>query len=285
MDSRSPDRIRAHYEVERELSDRLREAPAERRLALYGEVYDELFERVPDHPMLSLAADRTARDANVEGELGFLRRFLRPDTSFLELGAGDCALSRRVATMVNAVYAVDVSESLTAAARDSGEIQVVLSDGVSVEVPRESMALAYSNQLMEHLHPEDALMQLRNVWLALAPGGRYVCVTPNRLNGPHDVSKYFDRVPSGFHLKEYTVTELARLMRATGFSHVASYVHVRGKTVKVPLRAVTSLETVLQLLPHAVRLKIASSRPWRWALGIRLVGRKGNAAPPSRTRP
>jgi hypothetical protein len=107
------------------------------------------------------------------------------------------------------------------------------------------------------------------------PGGRYVCVTPNRLNGPHDISKYFDRVPAGFHLKEYTVTELARLMRATGFSDVASYGHVRGKTVKVPLRAVASLETVLQLLPHAVRLKIASSRPWRWLLGIRLVGRKG----------
>ena len=69
MDSRSPDRIRAHYEIERELSDRLREAPAERRLALYGEVYDELFERVPDHPMLSLAADGTARDANVEAAL------------------------------------------------------------------------------------------------------------------------------------------------------------------------------------------------------------------------
>ena len=138
------------------------------------------------------------------------------------------------------------------------------------------MALAYSNQLMEHLHPDDALIQLRNVWLALVPGGQYVCVTPNRLNGPHDISKYFDRVPTGFHLKEYTVTELARLMRATGFSHVASYAHVRRKTVKVPLRAVVSLETVLQLLPHAVRLKIASSRPCRWVLGIRLVGRKGN---------
>ena len=276
MDSRSPDRIRAHYEIERELSDCLREAPADRRLALYGEVYDALFERVPDHPMLCLTADGTARDANVEAELGFLRPFLRPGTSFLELGAGDCALSRKVAPIVDAVYAVDVSESLTAAASDSGEIHVVLSDGVSVDVPRESMALAYSNQLMEHLHPDDALIQLRNVWLALVPSGQYVCVTPNRLNGPHDISQYFDRVPTGFHLKEYTVTELARLMRATGFSHVASYAHVRRKTVKVPLRLVEGLETVLQLLPHAVRLKIASSRPWRWVLGIRLVGRKGN---------
>jgi SAM-dependent methyltransferase len=274
VNSRSPDRIRAHYAIERELSDRLRKAPADRRLVLYGEVYDELFERVPDHPMLCLAADETARTANVEGELRFLRRFLRADTAFLELGAGDCALSRRVATMADAVYAVDVSESLTAAARESGEIHVVLSDGISVDVPRESMTLAYSNQLMEHLHPDDALKQLRNVWLALVPGGLYVCVTPNRLNGPHDVSKYFDRVATGFHLKEYTVNELSRLMRATGFSEVASYAHVRGKTARVPLRAVTSLETVLQLLPHAVALKMASSRPWRWLLGIRLVARK-----------
>jgi hypothetical protein len=31
---------------------------------------------------------------------------------------------------------------------------------------------------MEHLHPEDAFEQLRNIIRALAPGGRYVCITP-----------------------------------------------------------------------------------------------------------
>ena len=86
------------------------------------------------------------------------------------------------------------------------KIHVVLSDGVSVEVPAASVTLAYSNQLMEHLHPDDALVQLRNIVRALAPGGLYVR-HPNRLTGPHDISMYFDRVATGFHLKEYTATE------------------------------------------------------------------------------
>ena len=41
MDTRSPDRIRAHYEIERDLASRLREAPAAERLALYRTVYGE----------------------------------------------------------------------------------------------------------------------------------------------------------------------------------------------------------------------------------------------------
>jgi len=46
---RSPERVRAHYEIERQLADRLRAAPKEARRQLYSEVYDELFERVADH--------------------------------------------------------------------------------------------------------------------------------------------------------------------------------------------------------------------------------------------
>jgi predicted SAM-dependent methyltransferase len=38
-------------------------------------------------------------------------------------------------------------------------------------VRAESVDLAYSNQLMEHLHPDDASEQLANVYRALKPGG------------------------------------------------------------------------------------------------------------------
>ena len=65
--------------------------------------------------------------------------------------------------------------------------------------------------------------QLRNLFAAIAPGGSYFCVTPSRLNGPHDVSKYFDTVARGFHLKEYTVTELEQLFRGVGFKRIQAY--------------------------------------------------------------
>src|SRR3712207_8321428 len=60
----------------------------------------------------------------------------------------------------------------------------------------------FRSQLMEHLHPEDAAEQLANIARALAPGGVYVCVTPNRLYGPSDISMYFDDVRSEEHTSE-----------------------------------------------------------------------------------
>lgn len=274
METRTPDQIRAHYEVERELADRLRRAPAHERLRLYSEVYDALFERVPDHPQLSKAGHKAVRTREVARELGFLNRFLTPKTVFLELGAGDCALARKVVSLVRTTYALDVSEVITAAAREGGGIHVVLSDGVSVDVPPGTIDVAYSNQLMEHLHPDDARMQLTNIWRSLAPGGRYVCVTPNRLSGPHDVSQYFDSVATGFHLKEYTVIELSRLMKGVGFGRVALYVSGRDRTLKLPVPMIASLEAVLQRFPHRARKALASRPPLRWALGIRIVATK-----------
>jgi SAM-dependent methyltransferase len=274
VETRTLDQIRAHYEVERELADRLRQAPAHERLRLYSEVYDALFERVPDHPQLSKAVHKAVRTREVAAELGFLDRFLTPNIVFLELGAGDCALAMKVVPSVKMTYALDVSDVITAAARECGGIHVVLSDGVSVDVPPGTIDVAYSNQLMEHLHPDDARVQLTNIWRSLAPGGRYVCVTPNRLSGPHDVSQYFDSVATGFHLKEYTVIELSRLMKDVGFSSVASYVSGRDRTLKLPVPVISSLEAVLQRFPNRAQKALASRPPLRWALGIRIVATK-----------
>jgi SAM-dependent methyltransferase len=271
-DTRSPERIRAHYEVERELADRLRAASAAERLGLYSSLYDTLFASVPDHPLLTDAPGEARRRTEVESQFRFLAEFIVPGSTFLEVGAGDCALAREVARTARVVYAVDVSESITSDGRESGEIDVILSDGVSIDVPEGTVDLAYSNQLMEHLHPEDAAAQLANIRRALAPGGRYVCVTPNRLNGPHDVSKYFDPVATGFHLKEYTVTELAKVMQEAGFLRVSVYAHARGKTMRLPLVMIVALERILQSTPTRVRAKLAASRPLRWMLGIRAVG-------------
>jgi SAM-dependent methyltransferase len=202
----------------------------------------------------------------------FLRHFLRPDITFLEIGPGDCSLSKEVARSARQVYAVDVSETISLLADRPENLEIVISDGVSIPVPPQSVDLAYSNQLMEHLHPEDAFAQLRNVACALAPGGRYVCITPNRLNGPHDVSSHFDQEARGFHLREYTVTELVRLFREAGFSRARAYAQARGRVAPIPGPLAAGIERGLQALPFRTRRRVADSLPWRWALGIQVVG-------------
>ena len=116
-----------------------------------------------------------------------------------------------------------------------------------------SVDLAYSNQVMEHLHPEDALEQLANIHRALKPGGKYVCVTPNRLNGPHDISRYFEKTAVGLHLKEYTFAELSGLMRESGFRHVSACYMTEGHARVLPAGPVSALEQIVAVTPMRAR--------------------------------
>ena len=195
--TRSPERLRAHYEIERELSDRLREGSFADRSRLYTEVYEELFARVPDHPQLTWAEDEAERRETVAKQLRMLAPFLGGSPVFLEIGAGDCALSAAVAERTGApVHAVDVSPTIVNLTDLPAGVEVHLSDGREIPAPPGSVDVAYSNQLLEHLHPDDALTQTRNVFEALRPGGVYVCLTPNRLTGPHDISMFLRPGPA-----------------------------------------------------------------------------------------
>ncbi len=273
-ESRTPEQIRQHYDVEVELASALRNATKDERRRLYAELYDELYRRVPEHPQLVRKHSEAASRAAIDLQMRFLERFLDPDGTYLEIGAGDCCLTFEVAGHVRMAYALDVSAEITRSAQAPPNFALILSDGCSVPVPPGSVTVAYSNQLMEHLHPDDAVEQLRNIHCALAHGGRYVCVTPNRLNGPHDVSQYFDVEARGFHMKEYTTTDLARLFQAVGFRRVVPYLRVLGRYFAVPLALPSAVETVLARLPVRMRRRLAMAVPCRWFLGIQLVGVK-----------
>ena len=256
---RTPEELKEHYLIERELADRLRRADRTERAALYGVLYDELFRRVPRHPQLTRKQDAEARAKAVAVRLPLVGRFLRPETVFLEIGAGDASLCRAVAKHVRKCYALDVSREILDLT-GAQNLEPILSDGCSVPVPKGSITLAYSYQLMEHIHPDDAVDQLRNIFAALAPGGTYLCVTPNRLNGPHDISRFFDDAATGLHLKEYTVTELAKLFRAVGFSRIVPYVGLSHHYFRISLTALVALEALIALFPAQLRRRIWSLR-------------------------
>ncbi len=273
-DTRTPDRILAHYLVERELADRLRHASAHERLSLYGEVYEEIFRRVPDHPQLIKTSTPAVKARQVASQLPAIERFIGPEMTFLEVGAGDCSLSIALAPKLKHTYALDVSPTITAPAAGVANVTVVISDGQTVPVSPRSIDLAYSNQLMEHLHPDDALAQLGQIAAAIAPGGRYLCVTPHRYNGPHDVSRGFGHEATGFHLREYTTLELKRLFLRAGFDRVTCLVGAKGRLIEVPVALVGAIERALALLPAHIRTRIAEGPLVRPFFGIRIVGQR-----------
>ena len=271
--SRSKERLRAHYMAERAIADRIRAAatPGERR-AIFATMYDELFALVPDHPRLTRSASTAAREGDVEWNMAQLRPYLFPGCTFLEIGAGDCALSARVAREAQTVYAVDISDQRQAEL--PANVKLVITDGRSIDVPPASVDVAFSDQLMEHLHPDDATEQLRNIHRALKPGGVYVCVTPNAVYGPCDISMQFDDVARGFHLKEYRLAEVRALLRDAGFPRTHVYVGARGCFARSPAFVVETLEAVLGSLPSGLRKRVAGSKPMRALLNIRVAGIK-----------
>lgn len=274
-DTRTPEQLRQHYEVERELADRLRNATKEQRRTLYSEVYDELFKRVPQHPQHTNKSSPERLAADVAEKMEILTPFLTPKTVFLEVGPGDCELAKTVASQVAQVLAVDVSDEITRKRTLPENLRLVLSDGSTIPVAPGSVNVAYSNQLMEHLHPEDAVEQLRHLHAALAPGGVYLCITPSRLTGPHDISCFYDREAIGFHLKEYTVGDLSALFRQVGFSKTRIIFGGRGKFMLLPTWPAVVCEKLLSLLPYGLRKAIALKPPFRWLFGVRLAGFKG----------
>jgi SAM-dependent methyltransferase len=271
---RSFERVKDHYVIEKQLAARLRSANRNDRRHLYSELYDELFRRVPDHPQLTSKADAETRGVEVSERLNLLQPYLSAQTTYLELGPGDCALAIAVAQRVKKVYAVDVSREVSAGTVLPENMELVISDGCSVPVPDGLVDVAYSDQLMEHLHPDDAREQLENVYRALMPGGVYVCITPNQLSGPHDVSRYFDHLATGFHLREYTARELTSLFKEVGFSQCAALVGARGSHFAAPVALIKLIESLLTALPRGFGKTLARGLPLRLILGVKLVGTK-----------
>jgi SAM-dependent methyltransferase len=205
-----------------------------------------------------------------------IKKYLSPASVFLDIGAGDCVLAINVAKFVKKAYAIDVSSAITKDYKWPKNLRFILTDGLKFPIRNSSVDLAYSNQLMEHLHPDDAFAQVRGIYDALKTKGKYICITPNKLSGPHDISCHFDEIATGFHLKEYTVAELVKLFKRAGFSDIKLIIAKKNRIIfnGFPLFIIAALESALKTMPFRFRKKLARSRPIRTLLGIKIVATK-----------
>jgi SAM-dependent methyltransferase len=99
-------------------------------------------------------------------------------------------------------------------------VYIVLGTADHLDFPDSSFDLVFSQQVIEHLHPEDLPGHFFECYRVLRPGGILSVETPNRHTGPQDVSRGFVRVAEGLHLREWSVRELIQLFRQAGFVRV-----------------------------------------------------------------
>lgn len=271
---RSRARLEHHFDVERELAKRIRDSDRDSRKKLYTSVYDELFKRVHDHPQLQEKVDPIKRQRRIDWQVSHLRTLVPASGNFLEIGPGDCALSIAMSDHAKTVTAVDVSNEITRRNDLPLNFSLLISDGTSIACADGSIDLAYSDQLMEHLHPDDAREQLKEVYRVLRPNGKYLLITPNSAIGPHDVTKYFDiDSPQGLHLKEYTFAELDELLAHVGFTKRAALVGAMGHYFAIPIAWANRLEALFMKAPRSVRKTFIKSKLIRPVLNLFLGAR------------
>ena len=253
-DRRSPERLRVHYEVERALADRLKAAATRaERSRIFATMYTELFAQVPDHPRLTVQRDPAAEARGVQRLLGLLRPHLHSGLEYVEFGAGAGALALAVCPYVKRVRAVEIADQIPPGVTRPANFELVLYDGYETGIGPGSVDLVFSEQFVEHLHPQDAEDHFALVHRLLRPGGRSLLRTPERWTGPHDVSRGFSDTPQGFHLREWSYRELAATARALGYRRQITLWNGGPICVRWTLGAAVVAEAAAAPLPGTTR--------------------------------
>lgn len=243
--NRSYDQVFNHYQVEKRLAYKLKQADRRARTEIYSTMYDELFSKVPDHPRLTKRNDEAESRKKVGHRLAFIKRFLKKDEVFVEFASGDGRLLKEAAQHCGQAIGVDISDQ-----RDSNEhfpdnVDVIVYDGYDLSsIPNDSVDFIFSDQLIEHLHEEDVELHFETIKRILKKGGAYAFRTPHAFCGPHDVSQYFSDSPECFHLKEWKFKDVKAIERI-GFTRVKYYWSAKNIHVRMPRLYFMALESLL----------------------------------------
>ena len=225
---------------------------------MFKALYDELFQRVPDHPRLTRRDSAEASRRKAEGQMRLLSSFLNGETTLVEFAPGDCRLAYMAAAVVKKVVGVDISDQRSEEDRAAAppNFELVVYDGYTLDQPFGAADVVFSFQFLEHLHPDDVAPHFELARHLLRPGGWYVFDTPHRLSGPHDVSRYFGDELQCFHFQEWTFREMIALLGPFGFDPVRPIKKARclGAVASAGLLVV---ERVLSLLPRALARRLA----------------------------
>ena len=250
--------ILTHWELEKQLTAELLASTPQNRWETfdrsYTRLYDELgwLNRLVDASEPA-AAVNPSQHRKWHGAIG------AAPLRVYEIGSGKGELIKYLAAQGFTCKATEVTRERGAKHVDGAmpNLSWGISDGVHLD--RFEGGAGYdvviSDQVLEHLHPDDVAAHLRGVRGILKPGGRYIFRTPHRFSGPHDVSRVFKcDSPKGMHLKEYTQREFIAALREAGFRQIHHpFMPIRHATLRrwigwVYLRVLVSVEDALSLI-------------------------------------
>ncbi len=253
-----------HWELEKELTQDLLSSTPQNRWQTFDRSYTRLYSELEWIHRFA-GESNAAVDANHGDHQKWSHAIGAPPLSIYEIGSGKGDLITYLARQGYTCHATEVTRERGEKLLDASvpNLSWGISDGVHLGdfESADSYDVVISDQVLEHLHPDDVEAHLRGVHQILKPGGRYIFRTPHRFSGPHDVSRVFkcDK-PLGMHLKEYTYREFTTVLRQAGFEPAYfPFIPVRNVVAKrllggLYLRVLMTTEMLLSLVPiHKLR--------------------------------
>jgi SAM-dependent methyltransferase len=260
------ERVRQHYLLEKKLAQRILTSSPTDRTQIAIEAYNELFSSIPWHSQLNKSEEKE-RERLAEKWM-FFGHLVGPSSLILDIGAGTAYWTRYLASKsTGRCVGIDVSrEVLARRPGDPSNLELYIMDATKLDFPASSFDVAFSSQLIEHLHPDDVGPHFASVCRVLKGKGVYAFDTPSRLDGPHDVSKYFDDVATCFHLKEWTYRELVGYLKEAGFAKVCTMIMPWRLVRRLPFSRSLGTVPVSFLIPGERLVERIRHRQLRLAL-------------------
>jgi len=215
----SEEMILRHWELEKELTQKLLESTPENRFEVFEECYSKLYSELiwlNEYVKKNIPYSTMDRGFRI-----WLTLIGAPSTQRIyEVGSGKAEL---ISFLARNGYSCVATEITRERGKKYSEENVTWqnSDGVHFGTFEQhgSYDVVISDQVIEHVHPDDTQDHFRGVHEILKPNGKYIFRVPHRFTGPHDVSKVFKCEKAlGMHLREMTFHETRKLINNSGFS-------------------------------------------------------------------
>lgn len=212
-----------HWELEKRFTGEILESSRQNRWEVTDRCYTELYSRL----------EWLNKYCNATDPLPEEKKFYRWSSligkvplSVYEIGSGKGELLSFLAKSGHRCKGTEITrERGRKHTLEDSNLSWGTSDGVHLKEfeEAESFDVVISNQVIEHLHPDDLGEHLANVRGILKEGGCYLLTTPHVYIGPGDISAVFKKERTmGMHLKEYTFREMREALKAAGFRKVSA---------------------------------------------------------------
>ena len=261
----------AHFQLERKLANELKNTTVEQRRVLYGKLYNDLFTSFPNIP----DGLNISKEDRLAWQIKLMKRLFDKNKVVMEIGAGDCLISKELAKHFKKIIAYEVADSIPFIEGLPDNFELKIFNGVDMHEKPGTIDIIYSNQVFEHLHLDDISPLLNDYHSYLTKGGKLVVITPHRYTGPHDISRDFTREAEGFHMKEYIYSEMRDILSAHGFKKIRGYVgYSKIGYFPLPMWMLTFAERCFNILPGGIKRRLRGNSLFFNLFGMKIIAEK-----------